>query len=51
MMDYNYLFEMKWGTVRGPAARKKEYKPYNSPVHAGGIFSMKKSLLHYIRVR
>jgi len=42
-MDYNYLFEMKWGTVRGAAAQKKEYRPYNSPVHAGGIFSMKKS--------
>ena len=33
---------MKWGTLRGPAVRKKECRPYNSPVHAGGILSMKK---------
>ena len=43
MMDYNYLFEMKWGTLTGEKARTKTYKPYNSPVHAGGIYTMKKS--------
>ena len=42
LMNYNYLFEMKWGNVVGAAAAKKEYVPFNSPVHAGGIF-MKKS--------
>ena len=29
MMDYNYLFEMKWGTLTGEKARTKTYKPYN----------------------
>ena len=43
LMNYNYLFEMKWGNVVGAAATKKEYVPFNSPVHAGGIFTMKKS--------
>ena len=43
MMNYNYLFEMKWGTLEKRLDATKSYVPFNSPVHAGGIFTMKKS--------
>ena len=43
VMTYNYLFEMKWGELNSKFERTKDHIPFNSPVHAGGIYAIKRS--------